>query len=156
MMKTRPDKAEVNAKVSKLLSRFGHNARGSGDISQRGMSMAEYQTIIQTLPFLKSTHLNFAGSDIRDDGVVMLAEALKSNKVVQSLNLTDTKMTDVGAEALRDMLATNNTVIAIDVSYNIIRSGLLKQLNTLLQSNIKFQQALSAGQHDSIGKMAPK
>ncbi len=155
-MKTRVDNAAVNAKVSKLLSRFGHNAHGSGDISQRGMSIAEFETIIQTLPGLKCTHLNFAGSDIRDDGVVMLAEALKFNKVVQSLNLTDTKMTDVGAEALKGMLATNNTIIAIDVSYNIIRSGLLKQLNTLLQSNIKFQQALSAGQYDSVGKMALK
>lgn len=149
-------RAEAQLKVTQLLSRFGHNAPDTGDLSQRGMTRIEFDTIVTTLPRLKNTHLNFAGSGVGDDAILMLAEALKTNNVVKSLNLTETGITDIGAEGLKEMLAKNNTIVQIDLSNNIIRPSLRKQISRFLQSNIDFQEALAASAEVSEKKSLRK
>jgi hypothetical protein len=54
-------------------------------------------------------HLHLASNNLRDDGTKVLAAWLKTNPVLQTLNLTDNKIMDISAGAvLRELLNNGN------------------------------------------------
>ncbi|CAF1129205.1 unnamed protein product [Rotaria sordida] len=62
------------------------------------------------------TTLNLWGNEIKDAGAQHLADALRNNTTLTTLDLVDNQIGDAGAEHLADALA-NNEVIVIPLSF---------------------------------------
>jgi len=82
------------------------------------------------------TSLNLSFNYIGPTGAEALAEALKSNKTVTSLNLENNNIGDKGAKAIADLLAKNQTLKSINIgcNYNISITG-VKYIANVLKTN---------------------
>ena len=69
---------------------------------------------------LKILELNNA--DIRNEATELLADALKSNKILEKLVLSYNKIDDVGAKALADALELNTTLKTLELRNCFIKN----------------------------------
>ena len=69
--------------------------------------------------------LSLHGNTIGDKGLQTIFDALKQNKTLKELSVSDCgiSMTDTGVASLADALHTNNTLETLDISYNQIYKG---------------------------------
>lgn len=76
--------------------------------------------LIQALlgPSSKLINLSLRGNHLSDEPVLVIAESLKQNKTLQSLNLFDNKISDVGASALIQALSFNSQLGNLSLAYN--------------------------------------
>ncbi|KAF9948443.1 hypothetical protein BGZ72_009648 [Mortierella alpina] len=79
--------------------------------------------------------LNLQRNSIGDDGTKALAEALKTNSTVASLNLESNKIGSDGAKALAEALKINSTVATLDLKVNSIGDDGAKALAKALKTN---------------------
>ena len=63
-------------------------------------------------------YLDLRGNDIRDEGAKKLAEALKENNTLKSLSLEDNYITYIGVIALAEMLKVNTSLETISLHGN--------------------------------------
>ena len=66
--------------------------------------------------------LELDNADIRNEATELLADALKSNKILEKLVLSYNKIGDVGAKALADALELNTTLKTLDLRYCFIKN----------------------------------
>jgi len=66
--------------------------------------------------------LELDNADIRNEATELLADALKSNKILEKLVLSYNKISDVGAKALADALELNTTLKTLDLRYCFIKN----------------------------------
>ena len=59
--------------------------------------------------------LELDNADIRNEATELLADALKSNKILEKLVLSYNKIDDVGAKALADALKLNTTLKTLEI-----------------------------------------
>ena len=83
----------------------------------------------------KLESLNLNRNEINDDGVKILAEALKKNKSLESLHLSNNIIKDDGAAALAAALQSNSMLKALDLDSNRIGDDGVATLAGALQSN---------------------
>jgi hypothetical protein len=69
------------------------------------------------------------------DGVKALADALKVNSTITSIDLSYNNVGDDGAKALADVLKVNSTTTSIDLSYNNVDVAGAKALADALKVN---------------------
>jgi hypothetical protein len=81
------------------------------------------------------TTLNLYKSSIGSDGAKALAEALKTNSTLTTLDLQRSSIGDDGAKALAEALKTNSTLTTLDLSWNSIGSDGAKALAEALKTN---------------------
>merc|ERR1712096_569572 len=81
-------------------------------------SMAEVHSSLSAQ--LGTTEVRAAGEGIGWQGAVALAEALKTNTTVQTIDLGSNRIGPEGAVALAEALKTNTTVQKIDLGSNSI------------------------------------
>jgi Ran GTPase-activating protein (RanGAP) involved in mRNA processing and transport len=81
------------------------------------------------------TTINLSCHNIGDEGTKALAHILTNNKSITTVNLDSNNIGDEGAKALAQALANNSTVMKIDLSWNKIGSDGAKALADALKSN---------------------
>ena len=77
------------------------------------------------------THLYMSNNPIGSRGTTYLAEGLKQNKSIQVLALTSVGLTDTGANALFQSLASNPKIRSLDIGQSIATEDLNTRYNYL-------------------------
>ena len=101
--------------------------------------------VLKTNPFLLT--LNFQFNDIGDSGCAILAEALRFNSSLISLNLSNNHIGSKGARALADMLRFNVTLETLSLQYNALHDLGARLLAEALAVNSTLQE-LAVGGND--------
>ncbi|KAF9536772.1 hypothetical protein EC957_009735, partial [Mortierella hygrophila] len=81
------------------------------------------------------TTLDLRGNSIGSDGAKALAEALKTNSILTTLDLGGNSIGSDGAKALAEALKTNSTLTTLNLWYNSIGSDEAKALAEALKTN---------------------
>jgi hypothetical protein len=87
---------------------------------------------------VKSIYLIY--KEIGDEGALALADALKVNKSLTSIDLCYNKIGDEGASALADALKVNTSVTNIDLAYDEIGLSLQAKVDELIARNERLRQ----------------
>ncbi|KAG0311509.1 hypothetical protein BGZ99_010121, partial [Dissophora globulifera] len=81
------------------------------------------------------TTLNFTHSSIGDNGAQMLLEALKANSTLTTLNLRSNSIGLIGAQALSKLLKINSSLTTLHLDSNSIGDDGAQVLSTALEAN---------------------
>jgi hypothetical protein len=81
------------------------------------------------------TTLDLSHNTIDDEGARALADALKTNTTISTLDLRDNDIGDQGARTLSDALKTNTTISTLDLSDNDIGDQGARALSDALKIN---------------------
>ena len=81
----------------------------------------------------------------RLDGVIALAELLKSNTTITDLNLNENNLKDVGAKAIAEALKVNTTLKVLDLSLNYIGDEGAQALAEAIDANSTLEQLSISG-----------
>eukprot|EP00301_Raphidiophrys_heterophryoidea_P019344 c4297_g1_i1.p1 GENE.c4297_g1_i1~~c4297_g1_i1.p1 ORF type:complete len:848 (+),score=175.33 c4297_g1_i1:383-2926(+) len=90
------------------------------------LMMGDLRTLTEALAVNNSlTHLDLSGFVLGDSGVSLVAEGLKSNTALRSLNIAHNNLSDFGGCCLTDMLSHNSTlqIITMPTRINLCRSS---------------------------------
>ncbi|CAO3568867.1 unnamed protein product [Mortierella alpina] len=79
--------------------------------------------------------LNLDSNTVGDDGAKVLAEALKTNSTLTTLNLPYNSIGDDGAKALAEALETNKTLTILNLESNAIAYDGINALAEMLKTN---------------------
>lgn len=79
--------------------------------------------------------VNMSGEDITEKEVVAIAELLKTNNFIKTLNLIHTGITDKGAEVLANALSTNDSLHTLHLDKNAIGNTGVRAIGAWLQHN---------------------
>jgi len=77
---------------------------------------------------------------IKDGGAVALAEALKDNKTLTSLDLKNNEISGIGCEALLTSLTGNTRIVAFDLYGNDVAAH-RNAINDITDRNVAVQRA---------------
>ncbi|KAG0341474.1 hypothetical protein BG000_008974, partial [Podila horticola] len=83
---------------------------------------------------LTLTTLNFWNNSIGDNGARALAKALKTNSTLTTLNLAGNSIGDIGALELSEALRTNSTLTTLELQNNPIGDGGARLLRQVSQA----------------------
>ncbi|KAG0196550.1 hypothetical protein BGX28_009996, partial [Mortierella sp. GBA30] len=81
------------------------------------------------------TTLDLSSNSIGENGAIALSEALKTNSTLTTLHLKRNSIGDNGAVALSEALNTNSTVTTLNLSYNSIGDNGAVALSETLKTN---------------------
>ncbi|KAF9177180.1 hypothetical protein BGZ51_009033, partial [Haplosporangium sp. Z 767] len=81
------------------------------------------------------TTLDLGNNSIKDNGALALSDALKTNSTLITLNLGNNSIGDKGAVALSDALKTNSTLITLNLRFNSIGVNGAVALSDVLKTN---------------------
>jgi serine/threonine protein kinase len=82
-----------------------------------------------------STMISISRSALCDEDMKMIAEELKTNKTVHSLNLSHNRLSNIGAIAIAELLEVNKTINKVSLSNNNISSDGAARLARALTIN---------------------
>ncbi|KAF9342284.1 hypothetical protein BGX26_007871, partial [Mortierella sp. AD094] len=108
------------------LSRFqskrpSHLCKLSFELVNARIGRKELGILAETLKTNSTlTTLNLGGNSIGPNGAKALSEALKTNSTLTTLNLGGNLIEPNGAKALSEALKTNSTLTTLDLRYNLI------------------------------------
>ena len=92
--------------------------------------------LAECLKYNKSlTTLDLSYNEIDDDGAAALGECLKYNKSLTTLNLSDNEIGNDGAAALVECLKDNKSLTTLDLTFNIIGDNGAAALGECLKYN---------------------
>ncbi|KAF9335399.1 hypothetical protein BG006_000186 [Podila minutissima] len=98
-----------------------HLCKFSYELTTGSVGGKEFGRLAETLKTNSTlTTLNLKGSSIGDNGAQALAEALKTNSTLTTLNLEGNSIDDNGAQALAETLKTNSTLTTLNLEHNSI------------------------------------
>ena len=99
------------------------------------LSVKENDTLTLYITDPKLKILILCDKRIGDEGAIILAEELATNTSVISVDLSFNEIGNVGAEALAKALKTNTSVISVDLSFNKFDYVVRKAFEKALQTN---------------------
>jgi hypothetical protein len=81
------------------------------------------------------TSINLSYNNVDVDGAKALADALKVNSTITSIDLSDNNVGDDGAKALADAIKVNSTITSINLRYSDVGDDGAKALADALKVN---------------------
>ena len=122
--------AEMLARCKDLISSLKVLDLSYGNVTHKGM-----QSMIQIIKSsINLTHFSAIYNPIGDDGIQVFS-LLKFKRLVQ-LNISNTKMTEIGAYALGECIKLNNSLQSLEISNNDIKDNGLKEILINLPSTL--------------------
>lgn len=94
--------------------------------------------------------LNISNTDISDSGILELSSTMNMS-VLQQVDLTGTNISDEGAQYLAKMLDSNTTLLELLISENQIGDNGVKTLANSLMHNNRSLQVLNLSANQNIG-----
>ena len=84
--------------------------------------------------------LDMSNNKISDDGVIAISDYLKRNSLLEKLNLSKNKITDKGANMIAEALQLNTTLKQLDLSINKIFGDGATAISNILITNKSLQE----------------
>jgi len=113
------------------------------DLYGKNMGDDEAKQVAEWLKGNKTlTTLNVGWNNIGADGAGRIADALLSNSSLTTLNVGWNNIGDDGAGRIADALQTNTTVTSLNLHNNNISSPLLKSITEMISTNIETQKQI--------------
>ncbi|CAF4558765.1 unnamed protein product, partial [Didymodactylos carnosus] len=109
----------------------------SFDFSNKGLSAKDARTAVaNTLKINKTViSLNISNNNISNEGVTSIVDALKINKTVFSLYVSNNNISNEGATSIADALKINTTLKNLDISHNKISNEGATSIADALKTN---------------------
>lgn len=134
------------------------SSSGALDLSNKQVEEVECWVIADALKINSTvTSLNLCSNLINDEGAKALAEALKVNATLTTLNLGGNRITEEGAKAVAEALKINKTLVTLYLSWNQINEEGCMAIAAALKVNASIATLdLSCNKIDGATKQALK
>lgn len=118
-----------------------NNTLQSLDLVYNDIDANDIMKLIESLKFnsgLQNLNLNLC-SNLTDDICFILADVLRKNKTLLSLNISHCRMTIKGCVYLIESLKENKTLQVLTLISNLINNDIIAQISEVLQENKSLQ-----------------
>jgi Ran GTPase-activating protein (RanGAP) involved in mRNA processing and transport len=149
--------AQRKSELDMVIRRLNKNDPKLAELSMSWLNMGDYGAenladVIKVNTVLKT--LDLYQNDIGPKGGILLARALRINFSITSLNLSMNNIGDEGAEDFIETLKTSNTSLtSLSLANNHVNPVVLRSLNELLERNAASK--VDKEWHDVKNEMLP-
>ena len=131
------EESRAEGSTMSLLDEVRLNEPDLDEVELDGRDISKDDAVALFRDLASNTHVTFvsmAGCQLDNECVAALADALKVNKTLVEINLEENNITSNAAQSLIKVLKEeNNTLQYLELKDNKVRSGLLTQIEKLLE-----------------------